>query len=242
MLSGERGPATSFGLKRPHNWCHLRHDEWVMRLGFGVVTVCALGLAACGDDSGGDPANDSTSTGPELNTTEVEEPTEGSFDSTGTGDPPSTEEGTTESMDTTTGDPGGCAAPGTFTVAPTSTDDPFGHLPFLLMFFNADTSDATGMEEVTVTVDDSTISMQVSARDMGSGSGHGGLPMVSGTLNDDCSFDIMGDVPYMSDSGDFGTIVAQWTGVAATDGITVAMSMSGGNIPSGPITFDLSLP
>lgn len=66
--------------------------------------------------------------------------------------------------------------------------------------------------------------------------------MVMGDLDPtDCSFDITGEVPFVSDQGDFGMVSAHWVGTARADGVTVACSLSDGGIPMGPITFDLDI-
>ena len=141
--------------------------------------------------------------------------------------------------DTTSGSTS-CAASGSYTVPVSGILDPFSHLAFLLLWFNQAAMDSSGMEEVNVTIDGMNVSMSVSARDMGSGSGHAGVPEVSGTIDEsDCSFSISGEVPYSSDMGDFGMVTVDWTGVADPDAIVMTCSLSGGGIPSGPIEYML---
>ena len=186
-------------------------------------------------------ATPTSSTG-DLGTTEA-------FDTEETEGPPATTTDTPETSGTgttgnggmdSTGTPSGCAGPGSASTIPSMVDDMFGHLLFLWLFGDPDAMDASQPEEIVVTNDGTNIGFAITARDAGSGSGHMGLAEVSGPIDpNDCSFDITGTVPYASDTGDFGDVTVQWTGVAAPAAISVNLSLSGGGIPSGPIIFGL---
>ncbi|MEM7156033.1 MAG: hypothetical protein AAF799_24485 [Myxococcota bacterium] len=214
-----------------------------VRLPLVLCSTLLLVPLACGDDAG-TPTDDDDAFGG----TTVSLPTTGDVVGTtsgdSTGDPEDTDipPGDSSGENDTSGGAGGCAGSGTVTVGASSILDQFGHLLFLNLFVNGMAMDGSGMEEVTMTVEGDQIGFSVAARDMGSGSGHGGVSEVSGTLNRaDCTFDVSGEVPFMSDNGDFGMVTSAWTGTAIVDSIRATFSLSGGNIPSGPIEFEVEL-
>ena len=215
------------------------------RLPLAVCLSFALIPLACGDDAGTPTDDDDAVSG--VGTTVDLATTGDIFDGTTISEPTGVEEtGVAETStgprNDSTGDPAGCAPSGTFTIGASSILDQFGHLLFLNLFVNGMAMDGTGMEEVTMTVRGDQIGFSVAARDMGSGSGHGGVMEVTGTLNRaDCTFDVSGEVPFMSDGGDFGMVTASWVGTALVDSIRATFGMSGGNIPNGPIEFELEL-
>jgi len=210
-----------------------------------LICTC-VGLVGCADDGG--PAEDpvvtamgstgTTGTDPAVTgSSDIGEPTPAD-DTAGT---PGTD-GSSGPGDPTTGGAATCGASGAFTVAPAGVTDRFGHLPFLMLFFNATSMDGSGMEEVSISNDGGQIGFSISPREIGSGNGHGGVGMVMGDIDPaDCSFDITGQVPFVSDQGDFGMVSAHWVGTATPDAVTVACSLADGGIPMGPITFDLDI-
>lgn len=202
-----------------------------------------LGLLGCPGDDSGPATTNSSPTSSTGDFTSTEAPDTGiDTDVPETGGPPATSTTSTTSAgpQDSSGGGGACTAGGTAMTSPTMVNDDFGHLLFLWLFASADTMDATGTEEVVVTNEGGNIGLSVMARDMGSGSGHAGVPVVMGTIDEaDCSFDVSAEVPYSSDTGDFGMVTAQWTGTATASAVSVTLSLSGGGIPNGPIEYAL---
>ena len=134
---------------------------------------------------------------------------------------------TTAAPDTGTTATSACAdTTGSFSIGATA-DDPHGHGGFLHIF------NAGAEENIVYAVAGGNITVSIDARDTGSGTGHTGLGQVSGPVDADCNFDLSGVVPFASDTGSFGDIDFA---IAVTDE-EATMSMSGGDIPTGPITF-----
>ncbi|MEM6990340.1 MAG: hypothetical protein AAF721_07585 [Myxococcota bacterium] len=202
-----------------------------MRVRWLVPTLC-FSLAGCpGDDAAPNEMPVSTSAA-----ATTMPPATGTTDGTGTttgSDPGGTTSGTTAGPVTTvapdTGTTAGTACADTSgSVSTTATaEDPHGHGPFLHIF------NAGAMENVVYTVAGGNITVSIDARDEGSGTGHSGLTEVTGPIDANCNFDITGVVPFASDTGSFGDIDFA---IAVTDG-EASMSMSGGDIPTGPIDF-----
>lgn len=214
-----------------------------------ALVVIASGGAGCPDTVGGDdteggtdlfegtsfgtdnPDPTTTTTTTTSTTTSTTAPaTESSTDPDSSSTDPSTS--ATETGGT------GCASGGPFTIDLTGRTDPYGHFPYLLLFYPEDPPTSEVLDIVVGA--DGTITFGIAARDPGSGSGHSGIAGLTGTIDGACAVSIDGEVEYVSDTGPFGTIqvIVDGTFPGAGDGsIEGTMTLQGGNIPSGPITY-----
>ena len=177
------------------------------------------------------PTSSSTTTPPETNSDPTLPDT----------DPSATDDGAS------TGVEGGCIESGTYVVDLTGRTDTFGHFPFLKLWYAPEEPEETTGEVFDIVVaPDGTITISLVPRASGSGEGHAGLANMQGTIDDDCVVDIVSQPGFDSDTGPFGTVDATLQGTltlyqpaqVAPNG---SLTLEGGNIPSGPITYEFEI-
>jgi hypothetical protein len=188
-------------------------------------------------------------------TTVGAEPTSDAPTSTGDDPPPTTTTAPTTTTtapdpDTTQGDPttggpgGGCLASGTYVVALTSLDDPYGHLPFLKLFYEPDAPEQTVDEEAEFFVLGEVVTLSFTVRQSSEFEGHDGLADLAGTIDGDCNVAISTSAPFVAGGSPFGTIDVAFSGVmgdiAAGESAGGSLTLEGGNIPNGPISYTIT--
>lgn len=166
----------------------------------------------------------------EVVTTVEPEPTTGGPDETGDGPPPTTSEG----------EPTGCVATGTHIVQLDDLTDLYGHFPYLMLFYAPTEPEERTTETFEVTVaPDGSITVELVARAEGSGSGHAGFSGLTGTIDEDCNAELSGAVDFSSDTGPFGTVDVTLNGTWSSSDPTLDLTLQGGSIPNGPITYSI---
>lgn len=220
-------------------------------LAYGGLGSLVLAATGCPEVAPGDPFDSLSTTLEETDT----EPAGGSTaDSTGTSGTTGGQDGPTGGPNDTTGGPdgttggssAGCLPPGTYLLHLNDRDDPFGHFPFLKLFYSPDTVDNIVEETVVVEVSpEGEVSIEILPRLFGTGEGHGGLNGLTATMGQDCSVEIVAQVEFESDTGPFGTIDVELLSPGLfellDDGVFIELTLEGGSIPSGPITYSAAL-
>ncbi len=187
-------------------------------------------------DFGSDTDIGDTDTDTEFGTTVEPQPTSGGPEETG--DPP---QPTTEPGETTGGEPSACVATGTHIVTLQDLLDQYGHFTFLKLFYAPAEPDERTDETFEVTVaPDGSITVDLLPRAEGSGEGHAGLEGLTGTIDADCNAELSGAVDFTSDTGPFGTVDVTLSGTWSSSAPTLDLTLQGGSIPNGPITYNLS--
>lgn len=118
-----------------------------------------------------------------------------------------------------------------------SREDLYGHFPFLKLFYAPDAPEETTDEYFEVAIVGGSITITVVPRDSGSGEGHAGLADLTGTIDAECNIAIDVQAPFASDTGPFGDISV----VIAGTPDAMEMTLQGGGIPSGPITYAFTM-
>lgn len=140
----------------------------------------------------------------------------------------------------------GCLATGTYTGTLIDRTDLYGHFPYLMLFYAPANPDEVGVETFQVDVAaDGAITVSIAARSPGSGSGHEGIAALVGTMSETCDASVTATAPFTSDTGPFGEIDIELAGVLSDpeQGTApfVSMTLQGGSIPNGPITYEVEL-
>ena len=192
-----------------------------------------------------------TTTTPTTTTPTTDPSTTTPSTTTPTTDPVTTEPITdTTPADTSDSDPTGpvsaCLPPGTFLLRLTGTNDLYGHFPYLKLFYAPEAPEETVDEVLDVDVaPDGTITLNVQPREPDGFEGHEGLPNLEGTIDEDCNVLIDGTVDYVGGGSPYGTVNVNIEGIfgnVETDGeATGAITLEGGSIPSGPITYNVEV-
>lgn len=204
---------------------------------FGTDTFATSGFDTDGSSGGASSTTVSTTT-PTTTT-----PTSSTTSASTTTTPADTGSETTDT------DPTGadtCLGSGTYDALLIDINDLYGHFPYLMLFYAPGEPDETTEEAVEVVVAaDGTVTLAVAARDSGSGNGHTGLSGLTGTITDTCEVTVETTAEFESDTGTFGTIDVSITGILGPYDPDVppilAITLQGGGIPSGPVTFDVQL-
>ncbi len=136
-----------------------------------------------------------------------------------------------------------CLGSGAWLLRLTDRTDPYGHFTYLKLFYDPAGSGQTADETLRLDVlPDASFGALLAPRGSGSGYGHGGLADLQGTFDENCEVSIDAQVPFESDTGPFGTVdvtlegtfTSHEEGAPAPSG---SLTLSGGNIPNGPITY-----
>jgi hypothetical protein len=154
------------------------------------------------------------------------------------GDPPELTTG--GPAETTGGEPSACVGTGTAIVTLQDLLDQYGHFPYLMLFYAPTEPDERTTETFEVTVaPDGSITVELLPRAEGSGSGHAGLSGLTGTIDEDCNAELSGAIDFTSDTGPFGTVDVTLNGTWSSTEPTLDLTLEGGTIPNGPITYSL---
>ncbi len=163
-------------------------------------------------------------------------PTTTSASTTMTTADPTTDSDPTDTDPTDTGDP--ACFDGSYIGVRVTRTDLYGHFPFLKLFYAPDAPDETVDEMFDVDVaPDGTITVTLLPRASGTGEGHTGLAGLTGTIDEACVVAIETQASFESDTGPFGDISVGIVGTADA----MSMTLEGGGIPSGPITYEFTL-
>lgn len=219
----------------------------------------AIGPMGAQCDTGRNVEDDEIGSNSDPAMTVGSEPTSGPPTSTGDDPPPPTTTSPTTTApttttapdpDTTDGDPttggasGGCLAPGAYVVSLTGLDDPHGHLPFLKLFYEPDAPEQTVDEEAEFFVLGEEVTLSFSVRASSRFEGHDGLADLAGTIDDECNVAISTSAPFVAGGSPFGTIDVAFSGVmgdvAAGESAGGTLTLQGGNIPDGPISYTIT--
>jgi hypothetical protein len=230
-----------------------------------VFTVSAMGAGCPGGGDGGttggtgdfgtdsfeSSSGDPSTTTPTTTTPSTSDPSTTTPTTTlSTTSDPATTEPTDTAPDTSdtdpTGTPSACLSTGTFFGELTGTEDLYGHFTFLKLFYAPDAPEQTVDETFDVVVaPDGTITLNLLPRDPEGFEGHEGLPNLVGTIDADCNVLIDGSVDYVGGGSSYGNVTVNLEGifgnVDAGDPATVSITLEGGNIPNGPITYEASI-
>jgi hypothetical protein len=183
-----------------------------------------------------DPGADdfATTYAPDTDTDTSDLPgTTGSVDSTDGGDPGDS-----------TGTEGSCLPSGTYLGTLVERVDLYNHFPYLMLWYLPARPDETTEEIIEVQVAaDGAVTIDIAPRASAGGSGHAGLAGLTGTLDGDCLLGATDtEVSFESDTGPFGTITVTLQGELPPTGTpTLDLTLQGGGIPSGPITYSIEL-
>jgi hypothetical protein len=147
---------------------------------------------------------------------------------------------TTGAADSTGTTPSLCLASGEYFLTLVEAEDPNGHFPFLQLFYSALMPDDFVDEAIVIDVaDDGTVTIDILPRDS-DGASHEGASGLAGTITPECEVEIAGQAAWESGQGSFGTIDIDISG-SFTDPAdappTADVTLSGGSIPNGPITY-----
>lgn len=218
----------------------------------------AIGPMGAQCDTGRNVEDDEIGSNSDPATTMGSEPTSGVPTSTGDDPPPTTTSPTTTAPttttapdpDTTEGDPttggtsSGCLASGSYVVSLTGLDDPHGHLPFLKLFYEPDAPEQTVDEGAEFFVLGEVVTLSFSVRGSSRFEGHDGLADLAGTIDGECNVAISTSAPFVAGGSPFGTIDVAFSGVmgdvAADESAGGTLTLQGGNIPEGPISYTIT--
>lgn len=225
---------------------------WKTSLVLGNLCVVAISTTACSDDVSGETEGVTFGTTDPFPQASDGTVTTGGGAADTDGPPVTTTAGddavttTAGPADTTAGGADGCIASGQYTAQLVGRDDRFGHFSFLQFFYSPSTAENLVDEVFVVTVSpEGEVTIDFLPRD-GADSGHLGASGLSGTIGSDCAVDIVSQAGWESDSGSFGTIDIELTGVLTQYQPTRVLpscdiTFSGGTIPNGPITYNVEL-
>lgn len=147
--------------------------------------------------------------------------------------------------DSTGSTPSACIESGQYIASLTGIDDPFGHLPFLQLFYSADAPE-TPVDEIFVIdiADDGTVTLDILPRDS-DGSSHSGISGIEGTISEICDVEFESLVELDTAEGSFSDVgfsaEGHWEEYQEVQVPTADITLSGGSIPNGPITFNVEL-
>lgn len=210
--------------------------------GGGTTGGTDFGTDSFGTDQGSGTDSPTTTTPTSTTTNTTTTPTTTTPTSSTTSLP------TTDTEDTGETDPTGstaCLGSGTFTVSLVDRNDLYGHFPYLMLWYLPGEPEETTDEVLDVTVNpDGTLTISVLPRENAAG-GHTGLAGLSGTITETCDVAIEGQVEFTSNTGPFGSITVTINGVLTPlDGgpaPLLSFTLEGGQIPSGPITYETEI-
>jgi hypothetical protein len=200
------------------------------------------------DDEIGSNSNSTTTMGSEPTTGDptstTDEPTTTSPSTTSQPSTTAPDPDTTEGDPTTGGPAGACLAPGAYTAVLTGVDDPNGHFPFLKLFYDPDAPEQTVDESAEFFGLGEEFTVTFTARETTRFEGHDGLIDLNGTIDDACNLVISTSAPFVAGGSPFGTIDVAFEGVmgdvAAGESAGGILTLQGGNIPNGPISYTIT--